>query len=154
WDLDRTGIYVAVNFIGLLDELALFNRPLTAEEVARLHSAPGLLAPLKKGAPRGTASLSDLETRSRALPARASSSDPAVRALRAAWPGFRAAREGRGAAGACLGLLLRLPVQGKAPPAPRFPFSPAEAKRYQQASADWAGLPVEVVNGAGLPLVL
>jgi hypothetical protein len=48
WDLDRTGIYVGVNFIGLLDELALFNRALTAEEVALLRAKPGLLAGLKK----------------------------------------------------------------------------------------------------------
>jgi hypothetical protein len=47
WDMDQTGIYVAVNFIGLLDELALFDRPLTAVEVARLHQQPGLLATLK-----------------------------------------------------------------------------------------------------------
>ncbi len=50
WDVDRTGIYVAVNYIGLLDELAVFDRALTAEDVARLHKAPGLLAPLKKKA--------------------------------------------------------------------------------------------------------
>lgn len=49
WELDKTGIYVAVNFIGLLDELALFDRPLTAAEVDRLHRQPGLLAGLKKG---------------------------------------------------------------------------------------------------------
>jgi hypothetical protein len=49
WNLDKAGIYVAVNYIGLLDELAIFNRPLTAEEVLRLHDQPGLLAPLKKG---------------------------------------------------------------------------------------------------------
>ena len=30
WDIDKAGIYVAVNYIGLLDELALFNRPLTS----------------------------------------------------------------------------------------------------------------------------
>ena len=47
WDLDRTGIYVAVNYIGLLDELALFNRSLTAAEVALLNRKPGVLAPLK-----------------------------------------------------------------------------------------------------------
>ena len=40
-------ILVAVNYIGLLDELALFNRPLTAAEVALLHRTPGVLAPLK-----------------------------------------------------------------------------------------------------------
>ena len=50
WDIDRAGIYVAVNYIGLLDELALFRRALTAEEVQLLHTKPGLLAPLgKKG---------------------------------------------------------------------------------------------------------
>jgi hypothetical protein len=48
WELDKTGIYVAVNYIGLLDEFALFNRPLTAAEVSRLQKQPGLLAPLKK----------------------------------------------------------------------------------------------------------
>jgi Concanavalin A-like lectin/glucanases superfamily len=48
WDLDRAGIYVAVNLIGLLDELALFNRPLPPEEIRALKAQPGLLAPLKK----------------------------------------------------------------------------------------------------------
>lgn len=48
WDLDKAGIYVAVNYLGLLDELALFNRELSADEVRLLHSQPGLLAPLKK----------------------------------------------------------------------------------------------------------
>src|SRR5262249_39746226 len=38
----------AVNYIGLLDELALFNRALTADEVTALHKTPGLLAALKK----------------------------------------------------------------------------------------------------------
>ena len=48
WDVDKAGIYVAVNYLGLLDELALFNRELTADEVRLLHSQPALLAPLKK----------------------------------------------------------------------------------------------------------
>jgi hypothetical protein len=43
WDIDRTGIYVAVSYIGLLDELALFRRPLTADEVRQLHLRPGML---------------------------------------------------------------------------------------------------------------
>jgi hypothetical protein len=47
WDLDHTGIYVAVNYIGLLDELVLFNRPLTEVEITQLHAKPGLLAGLK-----------------------------------------------------------------------------------------------------------
>ena len=48
WDLEKAGIYVAVNYIGLLDELALFNRALTPEEIATLHKQPGVLAGLKK----------------------------------------------------------------------------------------------------------
>lgn len=47
WDLEKAGIYVAVGFIGLLDELALFNRELTASEVAQLHQRPGLFVGLK-----------------------------------------------------------------------------------------------------------
>lgn len=48
WNLDKAGLYVAVNYLGLLDELALFGRELVAEEVQLLHTEPGLLAPLKK----------------------------------------------------------------------------------------------------------
>lgn len=48
WDVDKAGIYVAVNYVGLLDELALFGREITAEEVQMLYSQPGLLAGLKK----------------------------------------------------------------------------------------------------------
>jgi hypothetical protein len=49
WDVERTGIYVAVNYIGLLDELALFDRELTPDQVKLLHTKPGVLAVLKKG---------------------------------------------------------------------------------------------------------
>jgi hypothetical protein len=48
WDIDKAGIYVAVNFIGLVDEFAVFNRPLTAEEVRRLHTQPNVLAGLRR----------------------------------------------------------------------------------------------------------
>jgi hypothetical protein len=41
WDLDKTGIYVGVNYIGLLDELTIFRRSLTAEEIVQLHREPG-----------------------------------------------------------------------------------------------------------------
>jgi hypothetical protein len=47
WDLDKTGIYIAVSYIGLYDELALFGRALTPAEVARLAGDPALLASLK-----------------------------------------------------------------------------------------------------------
>ena len=48
WDMDKAGIYVAINFIGLLDEFAVFNRPLTPGEVETLYKSPGVLAAVKK----------------------------------------------------------------------------------------------------------
>jgi hypothetical protein len=48
WDIEKAGIFVAVNYIGLLDEFATFGRELTADEVEMLHRDPGLLAGLKK----------------------------------------------------------------------------------------------------------
>jgi hypothetical protein len=53
WDIERAGLYTAVNYLGLLDELTLFGRELTAEEVRRLHAEPKLLAPLKQASPPG-----------------------------------------------------------------------------------------------------
>jgi hypothetical protein len=44
WDVSRAGIYVAVNYIGLLDELAIFNRRLSGEEISQLASDPAALA--------------------------------------------------------------------------------------------------------------
>lgn len=44
WDLERAGIYVAINYIGLLDELVLFRRTLTADEVQSLHRQPDFMA--------------------------------------------------------------------------------------------------------------
>lgn len=44
WNPDRAGIYVAVNYVGLLDELALFSRALMDFEIERLHAEPSLLA--------------------------------------------------------------------------------------------------------------
>jgi hypothetical protein len=43
WDIEKAGIYVAINYIGLIDELALFNRALKPEEVAALQKKPGML---------------------------------------------------------------------------------------------------------------
>ena len=48
WDVEKAGIYIAVNYIGLLDEFAVFDRPLSADEIGLLHRKPDLLAPLKK----------------------------------------------------------------------------------------------------------
>lgn len=41
WDIDKTGVYIAVNYIGLLDELSLFGRSLTDDEVTLLYRRPG-----------------------------------------------------------------------------------------------------------------
>ncbi len=43
WDLDKAGIYVAINYIGLLDELAIFRRSISPEEVMELYRNPELL---------------------------------------------------------------------------------------------------------------
>jgi hypothetical protein len=48
WDLDQTRIYLGFQYLGLLDELAVFNRPVTAAEAVLLHGRPGLLTALKK----------------------------------------------------------------------------------------------------------
>jgi hypothetical protein len=48
WDIEKAGIYTAINYIGLIDEMALFDRALSPEEVAALHKKPGLLAELKR----------------------------------------------------------------------------------------------------------
>ena len=44
WDIEKAGIYIAVNFIGLLDEFAVFDRELTPAEVGLLHREPDVLA--------------------------------------------------------------------------------------------------------------
>jgi Concanavalin A-like lectin/glucanases superfamily len=47
WEIEKAGIYLGVNFIGLLDEFALFDRPLSGPEITLLHKKPGLLAGLR-----------------------------------------------------------------------------------------------------------
>ena len=48
WDTEKANVYFALGYIGLLDELALFDRALAADEVKLLREKPELLAPLKK----------------------------------------------------------------------------------------------------------
>jgi len=48
WDLDKAGIYIAVSYIGLMDELALFNRALTQDEIGTLRSQPAVLSSLSR----------------------------------------------------------------------------------------------------------
>ncbi len=47
WDIEKAGIYVAIGYIGLIDEFAVFDRALTATEVTSLQKMPGMLASLK-----------------------------------------------------------------------------------------------------------
>jgi hypothetical protein len=44
WDIEKAGIYIAVGYIGLLDEFAVFSRALTPAEVKLLFEQPGMLA--------------------------------------------------------------------------------------------------------------
>lgn len=46
WDLDQAKIFLGLNYTGLMDEISLFNRALTAEEVRRLYELPGGLEAL------------------------------------------------------------------------------------------------------------
>jgi hypothetical protein len=48
WDVEKAGVYLSLGYVGLLDEFALFDRALTAEDVGLLHKKPDLLTPLKK----------------------------------------------------------------------------------------------------------
>jgi hypothetical protein len=48
WDPEQMRIYFAVNLVGLLDELAVFGRALTAEEVTLLYKKPGVLQVVKQ----------------------------------------------------------------------------------------------------------
>ena len=43
WDLARTGVYLAVNYVGLLDEVAIFSRALSGAEIRDLHGHPDAL---------------------------------------------------------------------------------------------------------------
>ena len=47
WDIGKAGIYIAVGYIGLLDEFAVYDRELSEAEVQTLHRKPGALAGLK-----------------------------------------------------------------------------------------------------------
>jgi hypothetical protein len=37
WELDMANIYLGLNYIGLMDELAIFNRPLSVEEIQTVY---------------------------------------------------------------------------------------------------------------------
>lgn len=44
WDVEKAGIYFAVNYIGLMDELAIFDRELSIAEIQYIHQHPACLA--------------------------------------------------------------------------------------------------------------
>ena len=46
WDVERGAIRLGVNYVGLFDELSLFDRPLTDDEVRALHALEGGAAAL------------------------------------------------------------------------------------------------------------
>ena len=48
WDIDKAGIYVAINYIGLLDELILFNRAISKEEIDLLYKKPNVIGQFRK----------------------------------------------------------------------------------------------------------
>ena len=48
WESGKASAFLAISYIGLMDEFALFDRSLTAEDVALLHKKPDLLTVLKK----------------------------------------------------------------------------------------------------------
>lgn len=41
WELEESKIFLGLNFVGLMDEVSLFNRALTGEEVRKLYQTPG-----------------------------------------------------------------------------------------------------------------
>ncbi len=47
WDTDRGAIRLGVNYVGLFDELSLFSRALTTDEVRALHELEGGVAALR-----------------------------------------------------------------------------------------------------------
>jgi hypothetical protein len=49
WDMSKTRVMLGLSYVGLYDELSIFNRPLTAAEVKELYQLPkGITALIKK----------------------------------------------------------------------------------------------------------
>ena len=49
WELDKAKIFLGLNYVGLMDEVALFDRALQAKEVQMLYHVPGGLPTLLAG---------------------------------------------------------------------------------------------------------
>ncbi|MEM9685516.1 MAG: LamG-like jellyroll fold domain-containing protein [Bacteroidota bacterium] len=41
WDVEKSNIYIGLNFTGLMDELSIFNKPLTDDQVMELYQLEG-----------------------------------------------------------------------------------------------------------------
>jgi hypothetical protein len=48
WDVSQSALTLGLSYIGMLDDLAVFNRPLTEAEVKAIYDAPGDLAKVVK----------------------------------------------------------------------------------------------------------
>ena len=49
WDMDKTAVMLGLSYVGLFDELSLFNRALAPEEIALLHNLSDGVQSLLKG---------------------------------------------------------------------------------------------------------
>lgn len=49
WDVNNSAVMLGLSYVGLFDELSLFNRALAPEEIARLHALPNGVRSLLKG---------------------------------------------------------------------------------------------------------
>jgi hypothetical protein len=47
WNLDSVRFHIGSGLVGMIDEVALFGRPLSEDEVARLNEEPGIIKGLK-----------------------------------------------------------------------------------------------------------
>ncbi|HET6409953.1 MAG TPA: LamG domain-containing protein [Chthoniobacteraceae bacterium] len=48
WDVAQSALTLGLSYVGLLDDLAVFNRPLTDAEVKAIHASPRAIGPLLK----------------------------------------------------------------------------------------------------------
>lgn len=170
WDIDKAGIYVAVNYIGLLDELALFNRALTADEVMQLKNKPGLLAGVKKKDERGQSELdelqklkklaeADLEKAKKQLEEAQKERDALLDSVRNQIVRVRddmlrswdpEAKDGEH----FLSTFADIPPRNVAQPTfLKFPFDMPAAEKYQKEYAEWRGLPQAFTNDLGMKFV-
>ena len=164
WEIDKTGIYVAVSYIGLFDEFAVFKRSLTSDEIALLYRQPDLLnrrlaAGRAKQDKRGGSDLKQWSQRVANLKQAGVAAGDArleelrtelLTALRAELLTALAASPTQSGEN-LLTLLLALPPRSTSQPKrPSFPFNTKEAGEYQRAYASWSGLPPRFTNRLGM----